>query len=178
LYEREISSRLGPRTTRAPLARRVPIATSLCPDRSGATSGMSPRRFGRQVDVHVADDPRLARRPGGAQRPPAALALEAQDGHVAQLGGERAGDGGRRVGARVVGDDDPPCERERLGQEAVQAAHGLLEGALLVVDGHDDVDVRRRRGPEVPPQGERGAEGGFGHVHSVGGRRGRAVGGG
>jgi hypothetical protein len=139
---------------------------------------MSPRRFGRQVDVHVADDPRLARRPGGAQRPPAALALEAQDGHVAQLGGERAGDGGRRVGARVVGDDDPPRERERLGQEAVQAAHGLLEGALLVVDGHDDVDVRRRRGPEVPPQGERGAEGGFGHVHSVGGRSGRAVGGG
>ncbi|MGH3121795.1 MAG: hypothetical protein ACRDND_12330 [Streptosporangiaceae bacterium] len=32
-------SRFGPRITRAPRASRVPIATSLCPDSSGATSG-------------------------------------------------------------------------------------------------------------------------------------------
>ena len=41
---REISSRFGPRTTREPCASRVPIARSLWPDISGATSGSSPRR--------------------------------------------------------------------------------------------------------------------------------------
>jgi hypothetical protein len=44
LYAREISSRFGPRTTREPWASRVPIATSLCPEISGATSGSSARR--------------------------------------------------------------------------------------------------------------------------------------
>ena len=34
-------SRFGPRMTREPWASRVPIATSLCPDSSGATSGSS-----------------------------------------------------------------------------------------------------------------------------------------
>ena len=42
LYAREISSRLGPRTTRAPRARRVPTAMSPCPDSTEATSGKSP----------------------------------------------------------------------------------------------------------------------------------------
>src|SRR5579862_8153625 len=36
-----MTSRLGPRTTRDPLASRVPMAISLCPDSSGATSGSS-----------------------------------------------------------------------------------------------------------------------------------------
>ena len=42
-------------------------------------------QVGRQVDVHVGDDPRLAPRPGGAQRAAAALALEAQVLDPAQL---------------------------------------------------------------------------------------------
>ena len=41
LYAREMSSRLGPRTTCAPLASREPMATSLWPESSGATSGSS-----------------------------------------------------------------------------------------------------------------------------------------
>src|SRR5207244_1018787 len=41
LYVREISSRFRPRTVRAPWASRDPMATSLWPDASGATSGSS-----------------------------------------------------------------------------------------------------------------------------------------
>ena len=55
-----MSSRLGPRTTRAPAARRVPIATSLWPETSGATQRQQRAQVGREVDVHVADD--VARR--------------------------------------------------------------------------------------------------------------------
>ena len=44
LYEREMNSRFGPRTTREPVASRDPIARSLWPESSGATSGSSPRR--------------------------------------------------------------------------------------------------------------------------------------
>ncbi len=40
LYEREMNSRLGPRTTRAERLRRVPIAMSECRDTSGAMSGI------------------------------------------------------------------------------------------------------------------------------------------
>ena len=36
-------------------------------------------QVGREVDVHVADDPRAARRPGRAQRAAAALALQPQE---------------------------------------------------------------------------------------------------
>jgi len=39
-----MNSRLGPRVTREPGASRVPIATSLWPVSSGATSGSSARR--------------------------------------------------------------------------------------------------------------------------------------
>ena len=68
-------------------------------------------QVGRQVDVHVAEHARVAARPGLAQGEPAALAVQAQDLDAGQLVRERRGDGGRRVGARVVGDDDPPGER-------------------------------------------------------------------
>ncbi len=36
-----MTSRLGPRITRDPLASRVPMARSLCPDSSGASRGSS-----------------------------------------------------------------------------------------------------------------------------------------
>ena len=135
-------------------------------------------QVGRQVDVHVAEHARVAARPGLAQGEPAALAIEAQDLDAGQLVRERRGDGGRRVRARVVGDDDPPGERQLGAQEAVQPADAALERGLLVEDGHDDLDARR----DVPRAGRTRAERGagerlVGHGHSVGARRGTTVGG-
>ena len=103
-----------------------------------------PAQVGREVDVHVTDDARVARRPGGAQRAAAALALEPQHRHRRQLARERGRHLGRRVRARVVGDHDPPAERELGRQEAVQAADAERERPLLVVHRHDDLDVGRR----------------------------------
>nr|WP_259312352.1 hypothetical protein [Capillimicrobium parvum] len=51
------------------------------------------------------------------------------------------GDRQRRVGARVVGDDDAPGEGEPRVEVAVQALDGSGERALLVVDRHDEVDL-------------------------------------
>ena len=88
------------------------MARSLWPESSGATSGSRRAQVGRQVDVHVADDPRVAARPGLAQRAAAALAVEAQQLDAGQLVRQRRAMARRGVGARVVGDDDPPGERE------------------------------------------------------------------
>ena len=54
-----------------------------------------------------------------------------------------AGDREGAVGARVVGDHDPPAERKALGQVTVEAADRLREDGLLVVHGHDDLHERR-----------------------------------
>ena len=125
-----------------------------------------PAQVGREVDVHVGDDLRRARRPGGAQRAAAALLLEPQ---VAHARAARSRGGGRSPASRrrrVVGDDDPPAEREAVGQEAVQAANALLEAGGLVVDGNDDLDVRRRRGRErAPGSGSQKRRGELGHDH-------------
>ncbi len=131
---------------------------------------------GREVDVHVADDPRAAPRPGGPQRAAAALALQVQVLDAAQALLQVAGDGGRAVRARVVGDDDPPAEREGLGEEPVQAPDALLEDRLLVVDGHDDVDVAGGRESRRRGRGRRDEGGGFGHGISIGPARGIPVG--
>jgi hypothetical protein len=111
-------------------------------------------QVGREVDVHVTDDPRPARAPGGAQRAPTALALLAQVFDAGQRAGEPGRERGRGVRAGVVRHDDAPRERELGAQEAVQPAQARLEGHRLVVHGHDDVDLGRRR-REV-----RGSEGG------------------
>jgi hypothetical protein len=134
-------------------------------------------QVGREVDVHVGDDARVAARPGGAQRAAAAVALEPQRVDAAQLASQPTGDLGRRVRARVVGDHDAPAERERLAQEAVQAADASLEDRLLVVDGHDDVDVAAG-GREAERGARRGRleRGGLAHGTSIGPRRGSAVG--
>ena len=95
----------------------------------------------REVDVHVADDLRRAGGPGGAQRAAAALLLEAQHLHAAQLASHPARDLRRVVDARVVGDDDPPGEGQLGGEEPVQAPDRVLEDRLLVVHGDDDVDL-------------------------------------
>ena len=86
-------------------------------------------QVGRQVDVHVAEHVGVAGRPGGAQRPPAALLVEAQDGRRGKLERQRPGDRQRRVGAGVVGDHDPPRVGQLGGQEGVQAADRALQRA-------------------------------------------------
>jgi len=97
----------------------------------------------REIDVHVGDHARGRARPRCPQRAAAALAGEPQRLDVRQLGGEARGDPGRRVRAGVVGDDDVPAEREAVAEEVVQAAHVRLQRRLLVVDGNDDIEVRR-----------------------------------
>jgi hypothetical protein len=82
---------------------------------------------------------------------------------------ETAGDLGRRVDRRVVGDDDPPAEREAVREEAVQAADALLESGGLVVDGDDDLDVGSRRGRErAPGSVSQEGRGELGHDLSIG----------
>ena len=120
-----------------------------------------PAQVGREVDVHVADHPRAAGRPGGAQRAPAALAVQAEHVDAGQLPGEARGDRRRRVGRRVVGDHDPPRERE-LGREvAMEPPDAALQRRLLVV-----ARGRRRRsgggrggGPRVAQEGGGGGRG-------------------
>ena len=96
--------------------------------------------IGRQVDVHVGENGRSARRPRGAQRPPAALGVEMQRLHLIEFVGEPARDAPRVVGACVVGDGDEPAEREASGEIFVEPAHRRLEVGFLVVDGQHDLD--------------------------------------
>jgi hypothetical protein len=121
------------------------------PDREVGVAGQQRRdqrqqrtEVGREVDVHVADDARAARRPGGTQRAAAALAVEPEQLDARQLVAQPRCDRGRRVGRRVVGDDDAPRERELGRQEPVQAPDAPLERGPLVVDRDDDVDLGRR----------------------------------
>ncbi len=133
----------------------------------------------RQVDVHVTEDLGIAARPCLAQGAPAALAVDAQQLDPRQLVRQRLRDGGRGVGARVVGDDDPPGERELGAQVAVQPAHAALERGLLVEDRHHDLDARGAVAGAGRALAGRGAgERLLGHGHSVGARRGTTVGGG
>jgi hypothetical protein len=67
--------------------------------------------------------------------------------------GSAAATAGVRVGARVVGDDDAPRERQLRAQVAVQVADAALERRLLVVDGDDDVDVGHdEQAPGIDPE--------------------------
>ena len=136
-----------------------------------------PAQVGREVDVHVGHDLRRARRPGGAQRAAAALLLEPQVAHARQRHREPPRDLGRGVDRRVVGDHDPPGEREAVRQEAVQPADALLQAGGLVVDGNDDLDVERRRGRErAPGSGSQEGRGELGHGFSFGSGRKSALG--
>ena len=69
-------------------------------------------QVGREVDVHVGDDARVGGAPGGAQRAAASLALEPQQLDAGQRVSEPRRDLRCGVRARVVGDHDPPGERE------------------------------------------------------------------
>jgi hypothetical protein len=79
------------------------------------------------------------------------------------------GDLRRGIDRRVVGDHDPPREREAVAEEAMQPADAALEAGGLVVDGNDDLDVGRRRGRErAPRSGRQGFRGELGHGPSIG----------
>jgi hypothetical protein len=125
-------------------------------------------QVGREVDVHVADDVRRAGRPGGAQRTAAALLLDAEVANAGKREREPASDLRRGVDRRVVGDHDSPAEREPVGEEAMQAADALLEAGGFVVDGDDDLDLRRRRGRERAPGVSQEWGGELWHVSSIG----------
>jgi hypothetical protein len=109
--------------------------------------GQQATQVRREVDVHVTDDLRVTARPRGAQRMTAALALEAQERDRGQLAREGGADLGGAVGARVVGDEDPPGEGELGAQEAVEAADAERQRGLLLVHGHHDLHLRTRGGP-------------------------------
>ena len=114
-------------------------------------------QVGREIDVHVAGHARRAGAPRRPQGASASLALEPQDRDAGELGGERAGEGRGRVGAGVVGDHDPPAERQLGRQEAVQPPDAALEAVRLVVDGHHHVDVERAVRPRPGRAGGGGA---------------------
>ena len=118
-----------------------------------------PAQVGREVGVHVTDHAGPARRPGGAQRAAAALAVEPQVVDARELVVQPRRDRGRRVGGRVVGDHDPPRERELGRQVAMQTADAALERRLLVQDRDHDVDLGRGRRERAGPADE----GGCGH---------------
>lgn len=99
-----------------------------------------------EVHVHVRHDVRVARAPDRAQRESAALAVQVDDADPGQLVREATGGGQGFVGARVVGDSDPPGEGEAPGQAGVKRAQAAGQGSFLVVDRNDDV---HRRGTGV-----------------------------
>ena len=119
------------------------------PDRDIAVTGDERRderkqrvQSGREVDVHVADDVGVALRPRRTQRPSPSLLGQVADLDAGKVGRQSVGDRQRPVDAGVVGDHDPPCERQVRAQERVQPTDRPLQCLLLVVDGNDDVDRR------------------------------------
>ena len=114
-------------------------------------------QIGRQVDVHVCDDSRPARRPRGPQRPTAPLLRDAQNTYPVEIVRERPRDLGRDVRAGVVRDRDPPRERHVGIEEAMQPVDRRGQRPLLVVYGDDDLDVQlaRRRRASAPPSNPR-----------------------
>ena len=93
-------------------------------------------------------DPR-ARAPGGAQRATAALGLEVEDLDAVEVAGQAVRGDERAVGARVVGDENLPGERELGLEVGVQAADRAREHRLPVEHRHDDLDLRRAGGKPV-----------------------------
>ena len=169
---REISSRLGPRMTRAP-ARQARA------DREVAVAGEQRRderqqraQVGREVDVHVADDAsrrspptRRAARGRGPSRAAAARSTPGSSSRQPAAIVERA------VGARVVGDHDPPAEREaRARGSACSRWIEVASATLLVVDRDDDLDLRRTPWP-CPGSGRGAGRGALRSCHRASGGR-------
>ena len=124
-------------------ASRVPIATSLWPEMSGATSGSRAFRSVERSTSMYATTVGVAGLPDGAQRPAAALLLEVDGLHAGQAGGQVLRDGPRRVGAGVVRDGDAGGQREGGLEVDVEPFHAGGESGLLVEHGDDDLDGAR-----------------------------------
>ena len=140
-----MNSRLGPRVTREPGASRVPIATSLWPVSSGATSGSSARRSVERSTSMYATTRAALRDQAVRSARPRPFCSSRSTLHPAERDRQRPRDLRRRVGAGVVGDQDPPRERHRAREVAVQAPDRERQRALLVVDRDDDLEVDRDR---------------------------------
>src|SRR5205807_1829834 len=84
---------------------------------------------------------RRARRPDGPQGAPPSLLAQVHRPDAREVAGQPAGDPPGGVDAGVVGDRDPPRQREPVGEVALQPPDGELEVGFLVVDGNDDLDV-------------------------------------
>jgi len=97
------------------------------------------RQVGRQIDIHVGEDIRIASHPCDAQRVAAALAIEVQDLDVLELVSEHPRDVERHVAARLIGDRDLSRDGEALREVRVQPAHARLEDPVIVVDWYHDL---------------------------------------
>ena len=151
-----MSSRLGPRDTLDPGARRVPIASSLWPDTAEPPAAAA--RAGRSRGPHPCSTRPRRRWP---TMPPAALVRaprrQVQHPHARQFVLERRATARGAVGARVVGDHDPPREREALAQVPVRAGDPVAERAFCSLYTGDDLHLR---GVVLCRLGRRRADGG------------------
>ena len=95
---------------------------------------------GRQIDVHVGNDPGLTLEPGLPHGAPPALLLEVDDANPTEVQRQSPSNFEGLVGAAVIGDRDPGGERKALIEIAAQPPHALFQVALLVVDRDHDVD--------------------------------------
>ena len=140
-----MSTRFAPRVTRAPRASRLPMASWLWPETSGATKGSSASRSVEKSNVGAGDDGRLARQPGLAKGAAATPGVQVQGVRAPQTVGQLAGDGPGPVGAGVVDDRDDRRERKTLVETGPQPPDAGLEIGLLVVDRHHHVHDGRAR---------------------------------
>ena len=109
-----MSSRLGPRTTRAPAAQPGADGDVAVPREHRGDERHERVERGGQVDVHVGDHLGRAGLPGAAQRVAATLAGQDHGLHPLERGGQALGHQRGAVGAAVVDDRDQRREGEGL----------------------------------------------------------------
>ena len=128
---------------------RDPVARSLCPETSGATSGSSAARsVERSTSMYASTCASLVLHAARRARPrPLRVEMLGPDRPEAPRQPGRAQP--RAVGRGVVDDRDLPAERERRREVRVEPGDARLERGLLVVDGHHDVDNRNVDGRDV-----------------------------
>ena len=98
---------------------------------------------GREIDVHVGDDRRLAGRPCRAERVAPPLAGQVHGRHAAHGRGQLVRHLVGVVRAGVVDHGDERAEGERFVEERAQGGDALGQLCRLVVDRHDDLDIQR-----------------------------------
>ena len=115
------------------------------------------REGGREVDVHVGDDRRLARRPCRTERVPTALPGQVHGRDAPHRGGQLVRHIVGVVRAGVVDHGDQRSEGERIVEVSAQGGDALRQLRRLVVDRNDDLDVERdAAGIDVGLEGSQG----------------------